>query len=92
LCGGKGVAGIIDWGDVRIGDPAIDFAWLANALPRRAVCSLMESYGPEADAALFRRALFFHRLGPWYEVIYGLDVGGRRFVRSGVEGVRSRLP
>jgi aminoglycoside phosphotransferase (APT) family kinase protein len=92
LCSRNGLAGIIDWGDVRIGDPAIDFAWLANALPSGVVCSLIKSYGPAADAALLKRALFFHRLGPWHEVIYGFDVGGSEFVRSGVEGIRSRLP
>lgn len=51
------LAGVIDWSDVRVGDPAIDYAWLLN--------------GPFADWAvdpdLRRRARFYHRLGPWYE-------------------------
>jgi aminoglycoside phosphotransferase (APT) family kinase protein len=92
LCGEDRLNGIIDWGDVRIGDPAIDFAWLANSMPTSFVLRLLKSYGPKADGELLRRALFFHRIGPWHEVVYGLDRGGGQFVRSGLAGVRARLP
>jgi aminoglycoside phosphotransferase (APT) family kinase protein len=73
--------GVIDWGDARIGDPAIDYAWLLN--------------GPfpdwEVDDELRRRALIYHRLGPWFEVHYGDFTGQPEWVRSGLAGVRSRL-
>ena len=56
------LAGVIDWSDVRFGDPALDYAWLLN--------------GPfpdwDVDRDLRRRARFYHRLGPWYEAHYGL--------------------
>jgi aminoglycoside phosphotransferase (APT) family kinase protein len=75
------LAGVIDWGDARIGDPAIDYAWLLN--------------GPfpnwDVDDELRRRALFYHRLGPWFEVHYGDFTGRPERVRSGLAGVRSRL-
>jgi aminoglycoside phosphotransferase (APT) family kinase protein len=75
------LAGVIDWGDARIGDPAIDYAWLLN--------------GPfpdwDVDDELRRRALFYHRLGPWFEVHYGDFTGQPEWVRSGLAGVRSRL-
>jgi aminoglycoside phosphotransferase (APT) family kinase protein len=75
------LAGVIDWGDARIGDPAIDYAWLLN--------------GPfsdwDVDDELRRRALFYHRLGPWFEVHYGDFTGRPEWVRSGLAGVRSRL-
>lgn len=75
------LAGVIDWGDARIGDPAIDYAWLLN--------------GPfpewEMDDELRRRARFYHRLGPWFEVHYGDFTGQPEWVRSGLAGVRSRL-
>src|SRR5215218_2650565 len=32
LCRGDVVSGVIDWGDVRIGDPALDFAWLLHGV------------------------------------------------------------
>jgi aminoglycoside phosphotransferase (APT) family kinase protein len=75
------LVGVIDWGDARIGDPAIDYAWLLN--------------GPfpdwDVDDELRRRALFYHRLGPWFEVHYGDFTGRPEWVRSGLAGVRSRL-
>ena len=75
------LAGVIDWGDARIGDPAIDYAMLLN--------------GPfadwDVDEELGRRALVYHRLGPWYEVDYGVLIDQPRWVRSGLAGVRSRL-
>jgi aminoglycoside phosphotransferase (APT) family kinase protein len=75
------LAGVIDWGDARIGDPAIDYAWLLN--------------GPfpdwEVDDELRRRALIYHRLGPWFEVHYGDFTDQPEWVRSGLAGVRSSL-
>jgi hypothetical protein len=43
------------------------------------------------EDALRRRALFYHRLGPWFEVHYGDFTGRPEWVRSGLAGVRSRL-
>ena len=74
------LVGVIDWGDARIGDPAIDYAWLLN--------------GPfpdwDVDDELRRRALVYHRLGPWFEVHYGDFTGRPEWVRSGLAGVRSQ--
>ena len=75
------LVGVIDWGDARIGDPAIDYAWLLN--------------GPfpdwDVDDELRRRARIYHRLGPWFEVHYGDFTGRAEWVRSGLAGVRMRL-
>ena len=38
------------------------------------------------------RALFYHRLGPWHEVLYGLENALPELVASGVAGIRQRLP
>jgi aminoglycoside phosphotransferase (APT) family kinase protein len=75
------LAGVIDWGDARVGDPALDYAWLLN--------------GPfpdwDVDDDLRRRARIYHRLEPWFEVHYGdfTEQPGR--VESGLRGVRERL-
>jgi len=75
------LAGVIDWGDARVGDPAIDYAWLLNRpFPDW-----------EVDPGLRRRALIYHRLGPWFEVHYGAFTEQAESVRSGLVGVRSRL-
>jgi aminoglycoside phosphotransferase (APT) family kinase protein len=75
------LVGVIDWGDARIGDPAIDYAWLLN--------------GPfrdwDVDHELRRRARIYHRLGPWFEVHYGDFTDQPQWVRSGVAAIRSRL-
>ena len=75
------LVGVIDWGDARVGDPAIDYAWLLS--------------GPFPDwdvgDELRRRALVYHRLGPWFEVHYGAFTDQPERVRSGFAGVRSRL-
>ena len=75
------LAGVIDWGDARMGDPAIDYAWLLN--------------GPFADwnvdPDLRRRARFYHRLGPWYEAHYGVFTNRRQHVERGLAGIRDRF-
>ena len=75
------LAGVIDWGDARVGDPAIDYAWLLN--------------GPfpewEVDDELRRRALVYHGLGPWFEAHYGVFTDQPQWVESGLRGVRERL-
>jgi aminoglycoside phosphotransferase (APT) family kinase protein len=75
------LVGVIDWGDARVGDPALDYAWLLN--------------GPfadwEVDANLRRRARFYHRLAPWYEAHYGLFTGQPAHVERGMAAIRDRL-
>jgi aminoglycoside phosphotransferase (APT) family kinase protein len=75
------LAGVIDWGDARVGDPALDYSWLLN--------------GPfpdwDVDDELRRRARIYHRLAPWFEVHYGVFTDQPKSVRSGLAGVRSRL-
>jgi len=85
------LAGIIDWGDARLGDPAIDFSWLLFGSPTEGE-RVLSAYGRECGQSFRRRALFYHQLGPWHEVAHGLDTGQPAFVESGLSGVRARLP
>lgn len=75
------LAGVIDWGDARMGDPAIDYAWLLH--------------GPfpewDVDDELRRRARFYHRLGPFFEVHDGATHDRPAHVASGLAGIRTRL-
>jgi len=52
LCRDGRLVGVIDWGDARVGDPALDYSWLLNGPFRHW----------EVDADLRRRARFCHRL------------------------------
>ena len=84
------VTAVIDWSDARVGDPALDLAWCLNGTAPNAADVAARTYGVSEE--LRARTLFYHRLGPWYEVVYGLQTGQDRFVASGLEGVRARLP
>ncbi|HEY3577121.1 MAG TPA: phosphotransferase [Gaiellaceae bacterium] len=75
------LVGVIDWGDARVGDPALDYAWLLN-----------EPFpGWEVDDELRRRARFYYRLAPWFDVHYGVFTERPQWVRSGLAGIRERL-
>ena len=73
--------GVIDWGDARVGDPALDYAWLLN-----------EPFPDwDVDPELRRRALIYHRLEPWFEVHRGVFIDEPQWIESGLAGVRERL-
>lgn len=84
------LAGVIDWGDVGIGDPAIDFSWLLFGAPEVGERAL-GAYGGEPDAAFRDRARFYHVLGPWHEVRHGIETEQPTFVHTGIEGIRARI-
>ena len=75
------LAGVIDWGDARVGDPALDYAWLLNG----------PFAGWDVDSDLRRRARFYHRLGPWYEAHYGLFTEQPVHVERGLAGISDRI-
>ncbi len=83
------VSGIIDWTDAHVGDPALDLAWGLHSSAEAFASELLRVYAPDDDT--LRRAALWHRLGPWHEVIYGLDEHRPDLVVSGLAGVRARL-
>ena len=83
------LAGVIDWEDATIGDPAWDFAYLIHAFPEAGERALA-AYGGPPDPGFRDRARFAFMQMPWHEVIHGLDSGQEPFVHSGLAGVRAR--
>jgi aminoglycoside phosphotransferase (APT) family kinase protein len=75
------LAGVIDWAGAELGDPALDYAWLLN----------VPFPGWDVDDDLRRRARIYHRIGPWWEVDYGVRTAQPAWVESGLVGLRSRL-
>jgi aminoglycoside phosphotransferase (APT) family kinase protein len=75
------LVGVIDWGDVRVGDPALDYSWLLN----------VPFADWDVDPDLRRRARFYHRLAPWYEAHYGLFTDRPAHFERGLAGIRARL-
>ena len=89
LCDDRGLRGVIDWGDVRLGDPAVDLAWVLNGTPEPVGEVVRDRLALDDDEVT--RARLYHRLGPWYEVEHGLRIGDERFIASGVRGAVGRL-
>ena len=83
------LTGVIDFGDLHIGDAAIDLAWALHSTPPEFADALVAAYGVTDE--LRRRALVWHQLGPWHEVLHGNDIGDPQVAAGGLEGVRDRL-
>jgi aminoglycoside phosphotransferase (APT) family kinase protein len=92
LCANGRLAGVIDWGDARIGDPALDLAWLLHRTQPTFVRALAEWYSGCIDERLRARALFYHRLVPWYEAHYGLFTNQPERVEAALGEIQARLP
>jgi Phosphotransferase enzyme family len=84
------LAGVIDWGDVEVGDPVFDLAWVLNAMPEVGE-RVLGAYGGAPDDRFHVRARFAFLLMPWHEVRYGMETDQAAFVESGMAGVRERL-
>jgi aminoglycoside phosphotransferase (APT) family kinase protein len=83
------LAGVLDWKDARVADPAVDLAWALYGTPEPFAEGVATAYGVSDDE--LTRALDWHRLEPWYEVLWGLGPGGPSFVESGVDAIIALL-
>lgn len=88
---GGSLNGVIDWGDAWVGDPAADLAWALHGSAPAFARAVADTY-PGTSDSLRRRALHYHRLGPWHEVVHGIETGDDRWVETGLAGVIDRLP
>ncbi|MGV9677832.1 phosphotransferase [Nocardia sp. NPDC003482] len=89
LVEGDRLTGVIDFGDAHVGDPAIDLAWALYGTPAPFRHALAESYGVTPEER--ERALLWHRLGPWFEVVHGRMIADDNLIRGGLAGVLARL-
>ncbi|HYI01687.1 phosphotransferase [Hyalangium sp.] len=85
--GHHAVTGVLDWGDVHLGDPAIDLTIAFTFLPPEARGAFRAAYG-RIDDATWDRARFraFH-----YGVVlllYGRSEGDPALVRTGRDALR----
>ena len=80
--GGR-LTGVIDWGDLAIGDPALDFVGVAHACPAATLDVLLAAYGP-TDEGFRRRIAWYGRMEPFHLLHYGLEIGDRAIVAEAV--------
>ncbi len=80
-------AGVIDWGDIHLGDPAIDLGIADAFLPPIAADRFFSRYGDISDAqrAVARlRALHYAVMLP----VFGSDIGDDALIREGLTALR----
>lgn len=63
------LAGVIDWSDACISDPAADIA-LSLTLPPLAAAALMDAYGAEPDAAFRNRVRVSQMVGAYLHLLH----------------------
>ena len=93
LAGDAGhLAGIIDWGDALIADPAYDLAALLAECPRGFAERAIDAYeGPASrDPDMRRRTSFYVDVLPMWLVRFGGDIGGGEARRVGVRRIAAR--
>ncbi len=81
---------MIDWGDLEVGDPVFDLAWVINAMPEVGE-RVLGAYGGPPDDRFLARSRFVFMLMPWHDVRYGMETDQAGFVERGMDGVRERL-
>lgn len=84
-----GIVGVLDWKDARVADPAVDLAWPLYGAPEPFSEAVATAYHVDDDE--LGRALDWHRLGPWYEVMWGQGPGGPELVESGLRSLCALL-
>ena len=87
-----GLAGVIDWGDALIADPAYDLAALLANCPRGFAERVIDAYeGPASrDLDMRRRAAFYVDALPIWQVHFGGDMDDGETRRVGVRRIAAR--
>ncbi len=89
---GRGtLAGIIDWGDARIGDPALDFVGLLSDYGLAFTERTLAAYRGEPDTTFWERVRFYQAIVPFYEVLYGFAEDSEEHIQRGLELTRQAL-
>ena len=88
---GTTVTGLIDFEDVTIGDPAIDFVGIYVTYGMEAVEKVRDCYQHALDVHFVNRLRFYTWMASCHEVIYGLEEGRSDHVEDGISGLQARL-
>ncbi len=75
------IAGVIDWGEARAGDPAKDLEWLLLDTAAEVAAAVVEAYGTD----LTGRARDWRAVGPCYAWAHGVDTGDAALVAAAIE-------
>lgn len=81
------ITGVIDFGDVMIGDPTLDYAGFDGGPSER----LAELSGIAADDGFWLRRALYRHAGPLHAIDAGTQLGRPELIESGLEAVRRQL-
>ena len=84
------VAGLIDWSDMTIGDPAVDFAGILARSGQSAFRAVEKAYGRPGGPAFARRVRYYACVAPLHDVLHGIATGDAAILRDGIEGFARR--
>ncbi len=84
---GTQITGVIDWGDLALGDPALDFAGFAGTCDTATLAALLVAYGP-VDDGFQRRARWYARLAPFHLLHFGQHTGDPTTIAAGYAAIR----
>ncbi len=84
------LSGVIDFGDILIADPALDFAGLLNHLTWRDLERVWAHYEGTVDADAERRVRYYIEVQAIFQVVYGADGVGPAERANGVRRLAAR--
>ncbi|MSP63011.1 MAG: aminoglycoside phosphotransferase [Myxococcales bacterium] len=87
--GGDTVTGIVDWGDLAIGDPTIDFAGLFHWLGEPLLRAVLPHYRGATDPALIPRARCLAACLGLMNIAYGVDTGRAEYTAAGCRALEN---
>ena len=90
LDGERRLSGVIDFGDILVADPALDFAGLLNHLTWRDLDRVWAHYEGALDADLERRVRYYIAVSPVFQVVYGADGVGPEERANGIRRLTAR--
>lgn len=81
------ITGIIDWSEIGLGDPAVDFAGLYHWGAQPLVEQVLASYDGPIDQELRTRANFLAACRGAADVAFGLEMERREYVAAGLHAL-----
>lgn len=87
LVDGGRLSGVIDWGDLCLGSPAMDLQLLWSFLPPEAREEFLDAYGPVSNDDLARARVLAFSLNAVL-ALYGHQVGNAAVLQEAVAGLR----
>jgi len=81
----QSISGVIDFGDVEIGDPAFDFAGICTSYGRDFMKMVLENYNREIDDGFINRIDdFYVKQVPLHGLIYGIENNNELQIKQSV--------